>query len=724
MVDEGLSDDEKEKVRDIVDNLDRKMEMPPYDNTDNKQYSRQYKEYRKEEKQHKELSRYEKLCQRMGSLLNLTGNQTINEKLSPPLRLLNWQVSPGMVLSAAIGVGFFGFIGWSGLTFLNSMLGNIIPFSLMMITAVIPIGLGIYTFYLPIFAAKNKVINSSDEIILSILYMVVYMRSSPNLEGAIRFAALNLDGPISQDFKKILWNVEMGENYTVDEALNTYAKAWKNYNEDFIESLDLIRAAVNEANAERREKLLEDSIDKILDGTREKMKHYAQSLKMPVMVLNAMGAMLPVLGMIMLPLISVFMGGAITSMHLFITFNILLPGFLYVFMQRVLSSRPPTVKSETIDDEVLPETGIYTIEFYNRSFNIPTRPLGAAIFLFIAAYGILGYVIFPFVYPIQLSEAPISLSSIPELFQGQNGASPIPMLVRSVVITSGLGLGIGVTKYLGSQQRKKAQDHLKKIESQFPTALFKLGNNISGGTPIELALQQAAEASKDLEISNLFTYASRNVTKMGMTFEEALFDSEYGALKQFPSKTIHTVMKAITKSSEKGTKMASMTMTTISRYLEDIHKTQEKLNDMMEETTTTIMLLGYMLAPIISGVAVGMSQTIIISMYRLSSRFEEIQTGASATQGPGTGTDYSSIIGNLDAAISPELLQFVVGFYLIQLLYILGAFYTKIQYGEDKTMRNLFTGKLLISGIIFYTITLMVITTVFGGLVPSAIPAQ
>jgi hypothetical protein len=136
------------------------------------------------------------------------------------------------------------------------------------------------------------------------------------------------------------------------------------------------------------------------------------------------------------------------------------------------------------------------------------------------------------------------------------------------------------------------------------------------------------------------------------------------------------------------------------------------------------MLLGYMLAPIISGVAVGMSQTIIISMYRLSSRFEEIQTGASSVQGPGTGTDYSSIIGNLDAAISPELLQFVVGFYLIQLLYILGSFYTKIQHGEDETMKNLFTGKLLISGIIFYTITLMVITTVFGGLVPSAIPAQ
>jgi len=62
--------------------------------------------------------------------------------------------------------------------------------------------------------------------------------------------------------------------------------------------------------------------------------------------------------------------------------------------------------------------------------------------------------------------------------------------------------------------------------------------------------------------------------------------------------------------------MASMAMMTISRYLENIHKTQEQLNDLMEDTTTTIQMLAYLLAPIVSGVAVGMSNTIITAMFK------------------------------------------------------------------------------------------------------------
>ncbi|MFB6115194.1 MAG: hypothetical protein ABEK04_02795, partial [Candidatus Nanohalobium sp.] len=96
-----------------------------------------------------------------------------------------------------------------------------------------------------------------------------------------------------------------------------------------------------------------------------------------------------------------------------------------------------------------------------------------------------------------------------------------------------------------------------------------------------------------------------------MTFEQAIFDEKYGSLRDYPSQMIDTIMNAILKSSEKGTRMAAETMLTISRYLKDVHKTEETLNDLMDESTTTIQLLAYMLSPIISGVAVGMSQTII-----------------------------------------------------------------------------------------------------------------
>lgn len=712
-----MDDEEKEDLKDIINDINKDIKTPPYDNNSNRKgYSRRYQEYKEEEETESKLNRYEKLCYKSSSILNLKADESVRNDLNPPIKLLGWDITPGMVLSASVIVSALAFIGWIFLFALNMFLG-IFPTSIMLLAVFFSVGAGVYTYYKPIFEAKNKVIRSSGEMILSILYMVIYMRSSPNLEGAIRFAALNLDGPISSDLKGVLWDLEIGKFNRIEDSLENYTQAWKDYNEDYLESLQLLKAAVNEPSPDRREKLLKDSIDRILDGTQEKMKHYAQGLKMPVMILNAMGAMLPVLGMIMLPLISVFMGDSIQIMHLFLSFNIILPVFLYWFMQKILSSRPPTVSSKAVSKSELPERGKYPINILGREINMPTWPIGLLIFLVIGAYGIFGYLSFPHFYPLS-EEVANQVTSVPAIFQAETGYAPIPMLMRSISIVVGAGMGIGVARVLGNKKRKEAEEHLEDIESQFPTALFQLGNKISGGTPIELALEEAAESTSDLEISELFGSASHNIRNLGMTFEEAIFDDENGSLQRFPSQMIQTVMKAILESSEKGTKMASMAMTTISRYLDNIHKTQEQLNDLLEETTTTIQMLAYLLAPVISGVAVGMSQTIITAMFQLSSSFTDIQgdIGGGAAGSGGVGS-FSGILGNLDSAIPPEALQFVVGIYLIQLLHILGHFYMKIQHGENITYRNMFVGKILISGITIYAISLIVISIMFGGII-------
>ena len=712
---EKRQEERQEKINEIVNNLDRDIQRPPYNNTTNKKgYSRKYKQYKKEEEHAKEQTRYEKICYKMASLLSLEADQSVQNELNPSLNLLGWALTPGQVLSGAVGVGVFSLFAWAFLFMFNMLLGPIIPVSLMLIALAAPIGAGVYMFYKPKFAAQNKVIESSGEMILAILYMVVYMRSSPNLEGAVRFAALNLQGPVSNDLKEVLWDIEVGKFNTIEESLENYTKNWKDFNKDFLESLNLIKAAMNESNDQRRADMLQDSIDNILDGTQEKMKHYAQGLKTPVMVINAMGAMLPVLGMIMLPLISVFMGGAITPVHLFIVFNIMLPGFLWVFMQRVLSSRPPTVSSQPVNDDTMPPLGKYKLEMFGKEKWMPTWPIGAAIFLLISLWGWIGYLIYPAVYPV----SDVNTAAVPGIFTAGEGLDPLIMLTRSVSIILGLGLGIGVSKYLGATARREAESEIEKMESEFPNALFELGNNVSGGTPIEIALKNAAEATKDLEISSLFSESYRNIDKMGMTFKQAIFDEKYGSLREFPSQMIDTIMTAILKSSKKGTGMAAETMLTISRYLQDVHKTEETLNDLMEESTTTIQLLAYMLSPVISGVAVGMSQTIITAMFQLGESIPEQggSAGAGGAGGLGAG-GMGGMLSGLDEAIPPELLQFVVGIYLIQLLFILGTFYMKIVHGENLTYKNTFIGKVMVIGIILYTITMMIVSVMFGGVV-------
>jgi len=568
-----MDEDQKERVDEILDDLNRDIEMPPYDtNSGESRFSRKYQKYKEDDSEAKKTSKYENLCYQASSILNLSADGKTKDKLDPAIKLLGWEITPGMVLSAAVGVFSISFAFWILGVILNEALGailqlesGIIPFSLMMIFGLAPFMAGVYTFYRPIFEAKSKVIESSGEMILAILYMVVYMRSNPSLEGAVRFAALNLEGPISKDLKGVLWSVEVGEYKRIDAALENYTSRWRNYNKDFLESLNLLRAATNEPNPKRRESLLQDAIDNILDGTQEKMKHYAQSLETPVMILNAVGALLPVLGMIMLPLISTFLGGVITPLHLFIIFNLLLPTFLWVFMQQTLSSRPPTVDTSPVNEDSLPARGRYQFEAMGSEFDIPVWPIGVVIALTFGLYGIVGYLSFPHLYPISDSDI---ISSAPLMFtSGEGELSPFSMLLRSLSIVFGIGLGIGVTKILGNYKRQKEEKKLEEIESEFPTALFELGNKISGGTPIELALDQAADSTQDLKISELFSVSSNNINNLGMTFKQSIFDPKYGSLSQFPSQMIKTVMKAILESSEKGTNIASNAMLTISGTL-------------------------------------------------------------------------------------------------------------------------------------------------------------
>ena len=720
-----MDEDEEERLEEILGDIDKDVKMPPYDDqSSGENFSRRYQDYKEDEAESERKNSYEKLCYQMSNILGLKAEESTKNKLDPAIKLLDWEITPGQVLSATIGVFALTFGLWALGFILNEALGaalglesGIIPTSLIGIMVLVPFMAGGYTFYKPIFDAKSKVIESSGEMILAILYMVVYMRSSPNLEGAVRFAALNLEGPISRDLKKVLWSVEVGEFKRIDVALEDYTSRWKNYNKDFLESLNLLKAATNEPNPKRRERLLQDSIDNILDGTQEKMKHYAQSLETPVMILNAVGALLPVLGMIMLPLISAFLGGLITPLHLIIIFNIMLPTFLWIFMQRTLSSRPPTVQTQPVSEESLPERGRYEFSFRGESYDVPVWPIGASIAFVISIYGILGYLAYPHMFPIANESV---ISQAPGLFLNEGDIAPFPMLLRSMSIIFGLGLGIGITKILGNRSRQKSEESLREIESEFPNALFELGNKISGGTPIELALDQAADSTQDLEISELFRLSSRNIKDMGMTFEDSIFDPDYGALTKFPSQMIKTVMKAILESSEKGTNMASSAMMTISRYLKNIHKTQEQLKDLMQDTTTTIQMLAYMLAPIVSGVAVGMSQTIITGLFQLSEGFEvgnsNVPQGEEVAGGSTPGVGGGSIIEGVGDAIPPEMLQLVVGLYLIQLLYILGTFYMKITRGEDQTYKNMFIGKIMLSGMFFYIITVTIISLLFGGL--------
>lgn len=708
-----MDEKEEKRLENVISRYRQDVELPPYGQSEGERHrTAEYQQYQLETEQSRRDTKFERLCKFSAGIIPVSADESTRKRLAPALRLLQLGISPGMVVSASIIVSVLSFLLWLLLFAANSVVG-VLPTFTASVFVLAPFVAGVYTYYKPLFDAKEKVVMSSQGIVLSILYMVIYMEENPSLEGGVRFAALNLDGPISKDLKKVLWDVETGKFSTVEESLGHYSQVWENYNDDFLQSLQLLEASVKESDPGRRQDLLDDAMDRILDGTEEKMNDYARGLKTPVAILNAFGALLPILGMILLPMISAFID-LVTLPDMVVLFNVILPSALFLFQRRILSSRPPTISTEALDSVELPERGRFRFELFGWSLSAPSKAIGFAVFVVVAAYGIWGYIVFPHVFP--LSEGFVQPGSPPEIFFSDGRMNPVPSLLRGVSIVAGLGLGIATSKILGVKKRKEAEDELEDIEGQFPAALFELGNEVSGGTPIEIAVREAASSTSDLQISGLFAKTSQNIEQLGMTFQEALFDDSYGAVQKYPTRTIRTVMKALSASSQKGTQLAADTAVTISRYLDNISRTQRKLQDLMEEPTTTIQLLAYLLAPVVSGVAVGMSQTITTAISRITSQFQNLG-GTTGTQIPAQSVFSSG------STIPPEAVQFVVGLYLIQLLFILGNFYMKVTHGQNKTYRDLFTGKVMLSGMIFYALTVSIISTLFTQILIGAVSA-
>ncbi|MBU3958074.1 MAG: hypothetical protein KKB25_03285, partial [Nanoarchaeota archaeon] len=532
--------------------------------------------------------------------------------------------------------------------------------------------------------ARSVQVKMSSDIVLAVLYMVIYMRNNPSIEGAVKFAADNLTGPLSWDLKKLMWDVEVGIHESVDAALLSYLAKWKDKNREFAEALHLLRNSTSETDY-RRDAMYDEAISVILNGTRERMKHYAQGLRMPVTLIHAMGVLLPIIGLVMFPMVVLFMQDAVKPVFIFIGYDILLPAFLFWYMNYILQTKPPTFSQpDTSRVKGLPPMGKFRI---GKTF-VPILPISI-------------------------------FAALPFLLVGVSGlaaAEASQSVVSSIIIIMGIAAGIFTYGILDSRQKMKIRNDIEKIEDEFSEALFQLGNKLAGGTPIEVATDSAIENMKSMKISEFFWNISVNMKKLGFSFEQALFDKEYGAVWAYPSRLIRSVMQAIVQSSEKGVRVASMSMLTVSRYLKGMHEVKEEINEILGETVSSMRFLALFLAPIVSGVVVTMA---VIIMRILSSLCGQIGSLASDTDMAGGFSNFIFCAGWGQNAgtppISANAFQLVVGIYMLETIILLSYFINRIEYGDDAIgLRDIIAFTVLFATIV-YVASWFVTQAMFGG---------
>jgi hypothetical protein len=544
----------------------------------------------------------------------------------------------------------------------------------------IPLGYGaliifvglFFTYYLytyPYRLKRKYEVAAGAEIVTMILYMVMYMRNVPNLEGAVRFAAENLSGDLSYELRKMLWDVEVGNYLSMQDAIIEYTDKWKR-NRPFVEAVQLLITSMKQVG-EKRITMLDEAINIILEGNREQARHFNQKLKMPVTVVHALGIILPVMGLVMFPIVAVFL--QVESSILFVGYDVILPMVLYFVITSILEIRPATFsKIDITDNPNVPPPG--KIKMGNKF--VKAWPIGLVVGLVI-----------------------ILLAPVAEAAVQTEG------ILLAVMICFGIALGFAIYLMLVSNPLLKVRSETRAVESEFAEALFQLGNQVGGGLPIEVSMQNSMERIKNLKIKNLFERAMKNIRIFGFTFQQAFFDEKQGALRLYPSKLIKSVMRTVVESSKKGVSVASIAMLTVSRYLKNLHQTQEDVKENLNDTLSSLKFQAYFLSPLISGIVTTLAIIIIRILRSLSEQSQNLG---------GTVMVYFDMFK--DIPITPFEFVMIVGVYMIETSFILGMFINSIENGEDKIGQQNITGYALIIGFVIFMACLFLTLMIFGPL--------
>jgi len=545
-----------------------------------------------------------------------------------------------------------------------------------------------YLYTMPFTIATAFRISASSEMVLGIVYMSIAMKVVPNIEYAVKFAATNLTGPLARDLKKLLWDVYTGKFVSINDALDPFMEKWKRENEEFVKAIFLIKSSFFETT-EKRNKVLNEAINVCLTGTRERMKNYSKDLKAPLTVLNAIGILLPIIGLVFFPLMSVFLPEAIKPAFLVIGYNVILPIVIYYMMKTYLEKRPASFHQPNLQRFMKKKT-----------FLIPIIILAIVIPSVLSAVSVYQYY--------QASLLKIKFSD--------------GLLMYSMFVTWGISGGIIIFTILSTFRQLKLRSEIIQIESELGEVLFQLGTQITRGMPIENAMKTAMPRIKELKISKLIERILYNMESFGMTFSAAVFDEKTGAIKYYPSNLIEAVMKAVTEISQGGMSALSDAMLAISSYLRNMHEVEEELDDLLEDVSSTMNLQAFFLAPLSSGIVVSMTAMIVRLLDVLNVQTTKLSQslGNYGTVGA-AGNQILGSVFSLNSVISIYGFQLIVGIYMIEVVGMISLFTSIIKNGDESIMKRYQIGKTIAMATIMYTAVLLLVYFTFSSLIPSGV---
>lgn len=704
-------------VRDIIRKYSGKIESQISTlGTKSVNYSREYVRFKEE--MVPEISRYEKWCKSLGSIIRLKVAEKDRLKIQKNLDVAHLDLEPWqpitLSLVAFLTVFFIGLFGSVAIAMIkgsgegfDGIFSNF-PFFFFILMSILSVFLFYFVKGYPARLANKWRLKASSQMVPSILYIVVYMRHTPNLEKAIAFASEHLQYPLALDFKKVFYDVQVGRFSSIKESLDNYLETWRDYSIEFIEAFHLIESSLFEPDNSRRILTLEKSLRVILDGVYDRMLRFTHTVKSPLTNVYMLGVVLPTLALALLPLASAMMGGLLNWMHVFILFNLIIPFFVFYLTDKIMFLRPGGYGESSL----LERNPLYP-KYKSKSAYFTAFLIVLPLFIIGLLPLVFQYTPVPDMIGVErdftFSQLGLGFIGDEKVFgfidtgTGLAGPFGVGALILGMFIPLGIALFFSIAFKARTKELIKEREKTRQLEREFNNSLFQLGNRIGNGVPPELAFGKVAESSKGLMTEDFFRRVNYNIRQMGMSVEKAIFDSRRGAIIYYPSDLIATSMRILVESSKKGLKIAAISLISISEYVKNIQKITSRLKDMLAEIISDMKSNMSFLAPLLSGIVVGLAAMITSILSKL-----EIPGGEAATQ-------FGGLEGVLDIfkvaeMIPPYFLQIIIGIYLIQIIFILTRTLVTIDSGEDKLVKTNKTGKNLIKGLVLYFVTALTAT--------------
>ncbi|MFA6268952.1 MAG: hypothetical protein WCW13_02470 [archaeon] len=542
-------------------------------------------------------------------------------------------------------------------------------------------------------------------------YLIMSMKLVPNLEKSIEFSAKHGRGKVADDFKRLIWDFQIGVYSSISEGLDAMAIRWGKYSVELKEALMKIRASVMEPSESKRYQILDKTMMEVLDSVKDKMGDYARSLNQPSVMLFYIGVLLPLLLVIILPVGSAFsnLPFATTPVLVFI-YVFMIPFLAYSFAKGVVKKRPPTYEPPQINDNFagLPRKG--TMKFRGgvmdvRVFCILIIVVGVVSSLFLSMEGFPPKLLFPkeedgtIVDGFQIIPADKSLADVfkergvdyygkvwidlyvIQIFDSKNKGSYYDDLIKQgydpktaddMVFSEKLKIiskpSNDPTKYLfisgvlfslvlagclfiyySSIYKREAQLQIMQMEDEFKESMYMIASRMGENKPVENALKQAKDFLPNLLISKrIFGKTIENIELMGMPLENAVFDPMYGSMKGVPSKLLTTAMRLLVDSVSLGVEVAARTLMSLSLQMENMDKVNKSLKEMVSDVTTTMQTMALFIAPMVLGITTALQKVVVMTLSSVV---------ASPSMDPSAAPDVGSIAGGAASGLQMDLFK-------------------------------------------------------------------